>query len=234
MPQHILDMYLCQDGETIDQSDLYEWGDTDRSMYAMFRNRDMRLLHTVAPPYRVHRLNGGADWDYTDDPAHREYMDIMGITTNTGEPGPGDPGKHKVFPLLNWGGLVLQTIPHFSTNNEGVGYIVARSGNYVYKHYNVWDNSREGQGTIDVPLFKIEEVLLNYAEAKYEKGSFTQADADQTINRLRARGQVAPMIVSSIDASFDALRDPSVDPVLWEIRRERIIELMGEGLAFTM
>jgi len=70
---------------------------------------------------------------------------------------------------------------------------------------------------------------LNYAEAKFELGEFTQAIADVTINKLRPRGEVANMTVSTIDAAFDPTRDPSVDPVLWEIRRERAIELMAEG-----
>ena len=40
------------------------------------------------------------------------------------------------------------------------------------------------------------------------------------------------MDVSQVDANFDPNRDPRVDPVLWEIRRERMIELMGEGFGF--
>ena len=149
----------------------------------------------------------------------------------------GEAGKHKVFPLMNWGGKVLKTIPHFFTNNGGQGFIVARSGNYVYRYYNVWDNSKENEGTSDVPLFKIDEVMLNYAEAKFEKAGtgtdgFTQEVADATINKLRKRAYVADMKVNEINAAFDPQRDPSVDPVLWEIRRERIIELMCEGFGF--
>lgn len=41
------------------------------------------------------------------------------------------------------------------------------------------------------------------------------------------------MVVANITASFDANRDPSVDPVLWEIRRERRVELMGDGFRFN-
>ena len=37
------------------------------------------------------------------------------------------------------------------------------------------------------------------------------------------------MNVSAITPDFDPTRDPSVNEVLWEIRRERAIELMGEG-----
>lgn len=233
MPQHILDMYLCQDGKPTSTSPLYEWGVTDKTMYSTFRNRDYRLLETVAPPYKVTRLNNNLSWEYTSDPAHREYMDIMGVTTYTGYGGgPGEAGKHKVFPLMNWSASVLQGIPHFSTNNWGQGFLVARSGNYVYRYYNVWDDSRESAGTTDQPLFTIDEVLLNYAEVKYELGEFTQTVADNTINKLRPRAKVANMIVSEITDNFDTKRDPAVPAVLWEIRRERMVELMGQGFGF--
>ena len=233
MPQHILDMYLCQDGRPTSTSSVYEWGKTDKTMYSTFRNRDYRLLETVAPPYQVTRQNNSLGWEYTSDPAHREYMDIMGVTEYTGYGGgKGEAGKHKVFPLMNWSASVLQGMPHFSTNNWGQGFLVARSGNYVYRYYNVWDDSREAQGTSDQPLFIIDEVLLNYAEAKFELGQFTQTVADNTINKLRPRAKVANMVVSEIDDNFDLKRDPSVPAVLWEIRRERMVELMGQGFGF--
>lgn len=239
MPQHIVDMYLCSDGKTISNSPLYQWKqDGDNSMHATFRNRDRRLLETVAPPYRIIPKNSNDSFELTDDPKDREFMDIMGITHYTGYGGGnGEPGKHKVFPLMNWGAKVLKEIPHFFTNNGGQGFIVARSGNYVYRYYNVWDNSKENEGTSDVPLFKIDEVLLNYAEAKFEKAGtgadgFTQDVADATINKLRGRVEVTDMKVNEINTAFDPKRDQSVDPVLWEIRRERIIELMGEGFGF--
>ena len=138
---------------------------------------------------------------------------------------------------MNWSAAILKGMPHFFTNNGGQGFLVARSGNYVYRYYNVWDNSKENEGTSDVPLFKIDEVMLNYAEAKFEKGGtgaegFNQTVADLTINKLRDRVGVAHMKVAEINAGFDPKRDQTVDPVLWEIRRERMVELMGEGFGF--
>jgi len=233
MPQHIIDMYLCTDGKTINRSSDYEWGKTDKTMYSTFRNRDRRLLETVAPPYKVIPGPGDTSWEPADE-ASKEYIDMMGSTTVTGYGGgPGEAGKHKVLPLMNWSASILKEVPHFFTNNGGQGFLVARSGNYVYRYYNVWDNSRENEGTSDVPLFKIDEVMLNYAEAKYELNQFDQDVAEATINRLRTQfGKIAKMDVSQVDADFDPNRDPRVDPVLWEIRRERMIELMGEGFGF--
>ena len=161
-------------------------------------------------------------------------MDIIGITRYTGYGGGvGEAGKHKVLPLMNWSASILKQVPHFFTNNGGQGFLVAKSGNYVYRYYNVWDDSREDQGTSDVPIFKMDEILLNEAEAKFEKSAFNQDVADATINKLRKRAKIADMKVNEINANFDPNRlDKEIDPVLWEIRRERIIELMGEGFGF--
>lgn len=83
---------------------------------------------------------------------------------------------------------------------------------------------------------------MRIIEAKFELGNFDQGVADKTINKLRERAGVAKMVVAEIDANFDPNRGKyypknndagvEVDPVLWEIRRERIIELMGEGFGF--
>ena len=40
------------------------------------------------------------------------------------------------------------------------------------------------------------------------------------------------MNLGDITDSFDPDRNPEIDPVLWEIRRERLIELMGEGFSW--
>ncbi len=84
----------------------------------------------------------------------------------------------------------------------------------------------------DKPVFKIEEVMLNYAEVMYELDKFDQPVADLTINKLRDRAEVGRMQVSAIGDDFDPDRDKTVDPVLWEIRRERLIELMGESFSW--
>ena len=96
------------------------------------------------------------------------------------------------------------------------------------------------------PLIRYSEVLLNYAEACYETGTFTQAIADATINQLRNRsikvnnqGAVQPKLPKMVIAGNDVMvngvaindpaRDPSVPSILWEIRRERQVELVMEG-----
>ena len=231
MPQLTVDLYLCQDGKPVSTSTVYEWGKKDKSVYSVFRNRDHRLLETVAPPYSLSSKSSASAWDYPENDAFREYIDIMGPNMVIGNP--GEAGKHKVLPLVQWSGTIVLKVPNITTNTKQQ-VLSCRGGYYVYKNYNVWDenNNKYDANTADKPLFKIDEVLLNYAEASFELGIFSQAVADKTINKLRPRAKVALMKVAEIDDNFDPKRDKTVDPLLWEIRRERIIELMGEGFGF--
>jgi hypothetical protein len=82
------------------------------------------------------------------------------------------------------------------------------------------------QATTDAPIFRYAEVLLNYAEAAFELGTISQEILDNTINLLRDRADVAHLTMA---VGFDADdRDPAIDRLLWEIRRERRVELMLE------
>ena len=87
-----------------------------------------------------------------------------------------------------------------------------------------------------LPLFRYAEVLLNYAEAKAELGTLTDADWKQTIGALRSRAGITGGISakpSTIDSYFQSYYFPEIsDPVLLEIRRERAIELSLEGFRF--
>lgn len=79
----------------------------------------------------------------------------------------------------------------------------------------------------DAPIFWLAEVMLNWAEASAELGTITQGTLDATVNLLRERAGVAPLLLASIPD--DPLRDPDVTPLLWEIRRERRSELIMDG-----
>ncbi|HWJ27045.1 MAG TPA: RagB/SusD family nutrient uptake outer membrane protein, partial [Flavisolibacter sp.] len=229
MPQHTVDMYLTKNGLPIKNA-----GNTlyagDKNMYATFRNRDPRLYHTVIPPYNVSPAAGTAPtWSYTANPADREYIDVLKTNSSCSNPGAG----MKRLPAQNWSASLVPRIPNFSDGKASTTkpYVSCRSGYYVWKYYDQWENNFNSTAlnTSDKPIFKIEEILLNYAECLWEQGVFNQGVADVTINKLRLRAGVSPMMVAAIDANFDPDRDPSVDPVLWEIRRERMVELMGEG-----
>lgn len=239
IPQHVIDLFLCNDGKPIGSSEKYEG---DKDMYNTFRNRDPRLYHNVMPPYQVKYGKGGdyPTWSFEDDPKYREYLDLIGLNETCSQF--GGVGM-KRLPAQNWAADCLKCCPNMLQQSEKA-FIQSRTGYYFWKNYNNWDTNygNSYSNTSDVPIFKIEEVLLNYAEAMWELGKFSQTVADETINKLRDRAEVAKMEVSKIGLNWDPNRDKGgdaaykndyeVDPVLWEIRRERLIELFGEGFAF--
>jgi starch-binding outer membrane protein, SusD/RagB family len=91
--------------------------------------------------------------------------------------------------------------------------------------------------TNSVPLFRYAEVLLNYAEAKAELGTLTDADWALTVGVLRARGGITAGLATKptiADPYLVANYFPGIaDPSILEIRRERGIELSLEGFRFS-
>ncbi|WP_242202120.1 RagB/SusD family nutrient uptake outer membrane protein [Aestuariivivens insulae] len=210
-----IDMFLTVDGKPIyNSSNTLFQGDQDH--YAEFRNRDTRILTMTPPPYKING-NGTQTWTHTGNPADAEWFGKVAAVTG------GYPSKE--LPDRNWSGRVTDRVPNFerlTPTQTGNGY-------RFWKIYNDLNDRVSSRDINDQPIFRMGEIFLINAEAKFELGQFTQADADATINKLRARGGVAPMDVAAITSDWDPNRDPSVDPVLWEIRRERAIELMGDG-----
>lgn len=85
-------------------------------------------------------------------------------------------------------------------------------------------------------LMRYAEVLLNYAEAKAELGTFTDDDWAKTIGALRARAGITGGLTAKptqVDTYLQTNYFPNItDATLLEIRRERAIELAWEGLRF--
>ncbi|MEY8487706.1 RagB/SusD family nutrient uptake outer membrane protein [uncultured Parabacteroides sp.] len=102
------------------------------------------------------------------------------------------------------------------------------------------DDSKYDAGALNtnaIPLFRYAEVLLNYAEAKAELGTLTDADWANTVGVLRARAGITGGLSAKptrIDVYFQQNYFPNIsDPVILEVRRERSIELALEGFRFT-
>lgn len=95
------------------------------------------------------------------------------------------------------------------------------------------DGTSDGSGnrnTTDAPIMRYAEVLLNYAEACAELGAISQNDLDKSINLIRARKGVNMPPLSVNVAVVDPSNNHEVDPLTWEIRRERRVEMCFEGL----
>lgn len=75
----------------------------------------------------------------------------------------------------------------------------------------------------DAPIFWYAEILLNYAEACAELGTMTNDDLDKSINLLRDRVGMPHM---TINVEADPANNMGVSNLLWEVRRERRVEMM--------
>lgn len=101
---------------------------------------------------------------------------------------------------------------------------------------------RNDRSTCDIPVYRYAEVLLNYAEAKAELGTLTQADLDISVNKIRDRVGMPDLNMTTANTTPDWYLsseeygftnvDGSNKGVILEIRRERAVELMQEGFRF--
>ncbi|TPG65310.1 RagB/SusD family nutrient uptake outer membrane protein [Hymenobacter nivis] len=87
-----------------------------------------------------------------------------------------------------------------------------------------------------ISIMRYAEVLLNYAEAKTELGTLTDADWAKTVGALRQRAGITSGLAAKPTVADPYLQSkyfPGIsDPTLLEVRRERGIELVLEGFRF--
>ena len=104
---------------------------------------------------------------------------------------------------------------------------------------NGGDSDRVDRSTSDLPVYRLGEILLIYAEAKAELGTITQADLDASINLLRKRvGMPSMKMDVTVDPYLTSPETGYTNPkllassnlaVILEVRRERAVELAQEG-----
>ncbi len=126
--------------------------------------------------------------------------------------------------------------------NEDNGFVPPLNANfptgYGIKKFSKTDRALQvpdaaGDG---VPIFRLGEIYLIYAEAKAELGTLTQGDLDLSINKLRDRVGMPHMMIGNLvrdpDSDFDGsiVEVPAISVLLDEIRRERRVELGAEGM----
>jgi len=125
-------------------------------------------------------------------------------------------------------GNTVPLVPDFGASVTGyqlIKYVTDESQDSYTKNDNA------------MPVFRYAETLLNFAEAKAELGTLTQADIDKSIKLLRDRVEMPNLDVAAANANpdpYEAARYTHLQPgpnkgVLLEIRRERRIELVIEN-----
>lgn len=124
-----------------------------------------------------------------------------------------------------------------TTTPEPVSLNATTTGYRIIKALPGKDQWSSSSSYNDIIIFRLGEVLLNYAEAKAELGTLTQQDLDQSINLLRDRVGLPHLNLSQANQNPDgylAAMYPNVNKgankgVILEIRRERRVELFNEG-----
>ncbi|TRX11273.1 RagB/SusD family nutrient uptake outer membrane protein [Flavobacterium gawalongense] len=116
--------------------------------------------------------------------------------------------------------ISYQNIPSLRNGEGAVGGRKFRS--------ELASNSAAGDEAMDYMFIRFAEVYLIYAEATCELGGglISDGDLDYSINKVRARGGVAPLNAALL-AKASSLGGQLT--FLGEIRRERALELYSEG-----
>lgn len=176
--------------------------------------KDVVNMYLMSDGSRFTDKNGWQTMTFAEETADRDPRLMQSIRT---------PGYIRI------GGTVSEA-PNMAATTTGYQLI-----KYVQSsRYDAYNSSE-----VDLPLFRAAEVYLNFAEAKAELGTITQSDLDKSVNVIRSRVRMPGLSLSSADASVDAYLDaayPGVTGphkgVILEIRRERTIELLNEGLRY--
>lgn len=131
----------------------------------------------------------------------------------------GNVANYAIAPAddeTNRGGIYAPTLTSYSAG--------AYNGNFGYAGRKFCQERARPttQESADLMLIRLPEMLVTYAEAVVElEGSIQDSDLDKTINVIRKRAHIANLTNNLV--SSNGLN------MLEEIRRERTLELWGEG-----
>ncbi len=211
MSKSMADDYLSIDGLPTSSSPLHTEGE---SFINELKNRDPRMLQTIATP----------------EPGEFTYY-LQGKR-------PAIANLFNSLQEITIGGEKIDITSPENSRYKWADKGASSTGYVVVKFYNpAEDVSAHHQGTIDAPIFRFAEILLIYAEAHAELGTATQVVLDATVNKLRERigfnVKLTPTAFADPrqQAMYPNVTGPNAN-LIREIRRERRVELMGEGLRF--
>ena len=231
--------------------DIYSTGNTDEDYRNLFIQKDLRS-NPEAIFYRAYitdknthnytrqasENNTGMSKDFVDSYLFLDDGKPIGLTSHPYDdstPAKECEGRDTRYTQTIATPGFIMTLPDLAVNLPAIGTSRTSTG-----YWNIKGRSSDlaqfnaDKSDLDLFIFRYAEVLLNYAEAKYElTGSLTIAELDKSINLIRARVGM-PHLTTNPDADPNAVNyGYTVAPLLYEIRRERRIELVGEGFRFN-
>lgn len=149
------------------------------------------------------------------------------------------PGELRLTDAANPDGSPFLTgtpdIIGLQETRDATGYSVKKGFSYLRSNI---EGSNGSTGSI---VFRATEAYLNYIEASYLKEAAINSKAKEYWEAIRERAGVNPdfnATVAATDMSIEAENDFAAfsggnllsDPVMYNIRRERRVELMAEGM----
>lgn len=206
----------------------------------LFREYETGMLTHSLMSYN----NSGESQTGVSKDAVETYLTEDGLPIEISSLYQGDRGIENV--MANRDPRLYATVVPDELRINGVATNYSTTGYATHKFLNedIKDNT-EGFSNLnptDAPVIRLGEVLINYAEAVAELATvggpaLTQGDLDKSVNVLRSRPGVnmpdlqvvgdQPAVNGTPYLAPD--RDPDVPALIWEIRRERRVELMMEG-----
>lgn len=205
----------------------------------LYREYEVGVLTHTLNSYTNTEPQTGVSKDAVDT-----YLASDGLPIEISPLNTGDQGIEEVMEERD--GRLYETVVPYELRIPGVASNYSTSGFAVHKFLNeeIADEpiGSSNLNPTDAPIIRYGEVLVNYAEAAAELATvggpaLTQEDLDKSINILRSRpGVDLPdlQVVGDQPAVNgttydDPERDSTVPAIIWEIRRERRVELMMEG-----
>jgi len=219
------------------------FSDVDLSVFSevlLWKDYDLGLGVANAIP---NVIQSGRDWGFT-----RGYVDAFLMANGLPIYAQGlwlflaQPGQINILRPSPLGTHATPVVPYPDILNL-LGNHDAPTG-YVSRKGNTYSGEQLGNGRGDVGsiVYRAVEAYLNYMEACYEKNGALDGTAQSYWVKIRNRAGVDPDFQKTIDAtnlSIEAKNDwgvysagVMVDKTLYNIRRERSCELMGEGLRY--
>lgn len=157
-----------------------------------------------------------------------------------------DPRLHQTIriPGYTYTTIVTNRAMYCDFDCTLTGYSINK---FVMPSDNLVLNNVRGSSYNDLPVIRLAEVYLNYAEAKAEleeepSYNITQKDLDNSVNLIRKRAGMPALDLTTANENIDSfLTDeetgyPNVSGknkgIILEIRRERTVELALEGFRY--
>ena len=153
-----------------------------------------------------------------------------------------DPRLHQTIRIPGYNYTVLSTnrASFCDMDCSLTGYSINK---FVMPSDNLVMNNIRSNSYNDMPVIRLAEVYLNFAEAKAELETLKQSDLDKSVNKLRRRAGMLDLNMNDANTAPDPYLTsadtgyPNVSGtnkgVILEIRRERVVELAFEGLRYA-